>query len=227
MANQKNEGAEQVIRLILIRHGETLSNAGHRYLGRTDEPLSAVGIEKLQKLRRLQLYPPAEILFTGPMKRCRESAGILYPELVNAAGIIEEWREIDFGEFEGRTAKELTDNAAYQAFIDSGGKTPFPGGESREAFCDRSVLGFYKMLDLISGNNMPSAVAAVVHGGTVMAILSRLAGGDYFDHQLRCAEGVICSVSFKTEQVPMTADTGRYECRINIENRITLQGSEV
>lgn len=43
---------ENQINLILIRHGETPSNALGRYLGRTEEDLSEAGKEKLLLIRK-------------------------------------------------------------------------------------------------------------------------------------------------------------------------------
>ena len=39
--------AENQIKLVLIRHGATEGNKEHRYIGRTDEPLSSEVKEKL------------------------------------------------------------------------------------------------------------------------------------------------------------------------------------
>ena len=94
---------------------------------------------------------------------------------------IPEWREMDFGEFEGKNYIELQKNPNYQAWIDSNGTLPFPGGESREAFIKRCEQGFYRMLIGIKGRlqkmdeKQPASkitAGAVVHGGTIMAILS-------------------------------------------------------
>ena len=55
--------------------------------------------------------------------------------------VIPEWTEIDFGLFEGKNHRELSGNMAYQEWIDSNGTLPFPEGESREEFIDRSIAG--------------------------------------------------------------------------------------
>ena len=41
---------------------------------------------------------------------------------------------------------------------------------------------------------------AVVHGGTIMAILSSFYGGDYFDHQVKNGGGYRCLLSGTREQ---------------------------
>ena len=141
----RNRTEDQIeIHLTLIRHGATLSNKEGRYLGKTDEALSSDGIGALEKSVEDRLYQTADVLFSGPMKRCLETAGILYPGQTPI--VIPEWTEMDFGAFEGHNYQELSGNPAYQRWIDSGGTLPFPEGESREEFICRSVAGYEKMV---------------------------------------------------------------------------------
>ena len=61
---------------ILIRHGQTQGNRERRYIGcRTDEPLCPEGIAQLQNRH----YPPVSRVFVSPMRRCVETANLLYP----------------------------------------------------------------------------------------------------------------------------------------------------
>ena len=39
-----------------------------------------------------------------------------------------------------------------------------------------------------------NVIGAIVHGGTIMALLSRFYGGDYFDYQVPNGTGYICTV---------------------------------
>ena len=192
-----------MIRLYLIRHGQTPGNKLQRYIGTTDEPLSTEGKEFLEKLT----YPMPEALYVSPLCRCVETAGILFPG--KSFHIIEELSECDFGEFENKNYKELAGNENYQKWIDSNGTLPFPGGESREQFIRRSMEGFDRMMSdilkrsekntgiqndtdpryLNSDRGTEIPVTAVVHGGTIMAVLSSLTGGEYFDFQVKNGEG--------------------------------------
>lgn len=186
-------GTQTEIRLTLIRHGATLSNKEGRYLGKTEESLSTEGIRALEKAATEGSYPTADLLFSGPMKRCLETAQILYPG--QDPILIPEWTEMDFGAFEGHNYKELSGNPDYQSWIDSGGTLPFPEGESREEFIRRSVAGCEKMLQCLKNGCKtatgfgPQKVSAVVHGGTIMALLSHFLGGEYFDYQVKCGQG--------------------------------------
>ena len=76
-----------------------------------------------------------EIVFMSPMQRCRESAQILFPDREKIE--IPEWKEMNFGAFEGKNYEQLNGNPQYQAWIDSNGTLPFPEGESQAEFIDR------------------------------------------------------------------------------------------
>ena len=72
---------------ILIRHGQTQGNLEHRYIGcRTNEPLCREGIASLQG----KSYPPAAKVFGSPMKRCLETAVLLYPDVPTE--VVEDFR---------------------------------------------------------------------------------------------------------------------------------------
>ena len=102
----RNRPENQIeIRLTLIRHGATLSNKEGRYLGKTDEALSPEGIGMLKKAVTGGNYPTADLLFSGPMKRCLETAQILYPGQTPI--FVPEWTEMDFGAFEGHNYQEV------------------------------------------------------------------------------------------------------------------------
>lgn len=191
---------EVKIELVLIRHGATKSNQEHRYLGRTEEELSAEGRTELENFREKGMYPKVDGIFVSPMKRCRETAKLLYPAVEQR--FIEEWKEMDFGEFEGKNYLELQDNPKYQAWIDSNGTLPFPQGESREQFVERCKLGLHRMLlQLQEEEKKWSTVGIVAHGGTIMAILSAFCGGEYFDYQVKNGRGYVAMVEKSEEHI--------------------------
>lgn len=168
--------------IFLIRHGQTAGNLEGRYIGcKTDEPLCERGKAQLAGRK----MPPVDEVFASPMKRCRQTAQLLYPD--KEPELIENFKECDFGTFEGKNYKELDGRADYQAWIDSGGKAPFPGGESRKAFAARCAKAFLP----IWNRRMEGDFAVVAHGGTLMAIMEAFARpkGSYFDFQAGNGEG--------------------------------------
>ena len=198
--------SENQIKLVLIRHGATAANNEHRYLGKTEEALSKEGIDELQKAKYAKSYPKIDELFSSPMKRCLETAQILYPD--KEARIIPEWEEMDFGAFEGKNYTDLKDDVRYQAWIDSNGTLPFPEGESREEFIKRCEQGFYRMLTCFlktvdERQNGTKTIGLIVHGGTIMALLSSYYCGEYFDYQVANGKGYICMLEGSCEKLKL------------------------
>ena len=64
-----------MIRMYLIRHGSTPGNRERRYIGRTEEDLCEEGILALKG----QEAPEVQRIYASPMRRCIQTAKILYP----------------------------------------------------------------------------------------------------------------------------------------------------
>ena len=180
--------------LILIRHGKTAGNLLGRYIGsRTDEPLCDEGREGLAGKQ----LPEVERLYVSPMKRCVETAEILWPGFDRKKmQKVTDLRECDFGDFENKNYKELSGNGDYQAWIDSNGTLPFPNGESMDAFKSRCLEAFARSVEEVSGAEQEWIASGktgifragiVVHGGTIMAILEQYGypKAAYFDYQVK------------------------------------------
>ena len=154
--------------IYLIRHGKTAGNLSGRYIGKTDEGLCPEGRTALEAIRQRFLsgkdaLPRPETVYTSALKRTRETAAVLFPDLpvcVRAG-----FNECDFGEFEYKNYRELSGNPSYQKWVDSGGTLPFPGGESHENFVNRSAETFSRAVEELSAGKKTAAF--VVHGGTL------------------------------------------------------------
>ena len=180
--------------LILTRHGKTAGNLLGRYIGsRTDEPLCDEGREELAGKQ----LPEVERLYVSPMKRCVETAEILWPGFDRKKmQKVTDLRECDFGDFENKNYKDLSGNGDYQAWIDSNGTLPFPNGESMDAFKSRCLEAFARIVEEVSGAEQEWIASGktgifragiVVHGGTIMAILEQYGypKAAYFDYQVK------------------------------------------
>ena len=187
---------ENQIEMVFIRHGETDSNRRKSYLGWTDEPLSVEGREVIAQNRKK--YPDADFIFTSPMLRCRQTKEILYNN--QPYQMIEKWKEMNFGSFEGKTYLELNGNKDYQRWIDSGGTLPFPDGESREEFILRCRAGLMDCLTRLTEKKVQEKVVCIVHGGTIMALFDSYGKGSYFDYQCRCGQGYECTLSYTMDE---------------------------
>ncbi len=79
-----------MMKIYLIRHSITEGNRRKRYIGRTDEPLCRQGVKLLEG----RTYPRVDKVYASPMKRCLQTAGIIYPDMRPL--VIEELAECDF-----------------------------------------------------------------------------------------------------------------------------------
>ena len=174
------------MKINLIRHGKTEGNLTKKYIGSTDESLCPQGRAELSET----VYPDCDIVVTSPMKRCTETAEIIYPG--KKPLIYDGLRECDFGRFEGKNHIEMNGDPEYQSWIDKGGLAAFPGGEDSTAFRERSVGAFLRAVGEHGG---VSVISFVVHGGTIMSVLERLAvpHREFYEYMTENGHGYILS----------------------------------
>jgi len=172
-------GDENKIKLVLIRHGQVQGNVEKRYIGSTDEHLTVLGRTHLAS----RTYPEVARVFSSPLNRCIETARIIYPDM--EPELISDFREMNFGLFEGKNYNDLKDDRRYQNWIDSNGMDAFPEGEDVASFTQRVMEALGEILiDLAGFKGQVTKAALVVHGGTIMAILSGLGLNSFFDKML-------------------------------------------
>jgi broad specificity phosphatase PhoE len=127
--------------LVLVRHGETATNAQGRLLGRADPPLTDLGRRQAATLaERVAPGDRAPVrLVTSPLRRARETAaglGLGLPVEVD-----ERWVEVDYGELEGRALEEVPLEVwdrwrADPAWVPGGGESLTMVGERVRAACE-------------------------------------------------------------------------------------------
>ena len=151
--------------IYFIRHGETDYNKEKRYQGCLDIPLSGEG---KQKLYRADFTP--EVVYVSALKRSAETAELLFPGVEQIA--VPELNEMNFGDFEGRTANEMENDPAYRRWVEDNCESRCPNGESREEFNKRVQNAVIKLVsdEAAAGKE---EVVIVAHGGTIMAALQR------------------------------------------------------
>jgi len=156
-------------RITFIRHGFTQGNVDGKYIGTTDLPLAKEGAEQLYDIAEKADYPSFQKIYISPLKRCLQTAYILAPNCYMVE--MPQLREMDFGEFEGKTPGELKDREDYKKFLEGGLDNPPPGGESV-----REVVGrCYDALSVIIGDMMEEGLtncAVITHSGIIMNMLA-------------------------------------------------------
>lgn len=152
--------------VLFIRHGATAGNLEKRYIGRTDQPLCDLGRQQALALAGKGLC--VHRLFASPALRTVQTAETVFPGM--GPTLLADLWETDFGDFEGKTAAELSHDPRYRAWVDAGCRTPCPNGEGIPAFKDRCCRAFLQAMAHAPDNTV---TAFVIHGGCIMAILER------------------------------------------------------
>lgn len=157
-------------KLHLIRHGLTQANLDGIYAGsRTDVPLCEAGIAQLKALKQEFTYPEVDLVLTSPLLRARQTADILFPG-VRQIGV-DDLREIDFGDFDGKSAAQLQNDPAFHDFLDPKKQTTPPGGESGQDFARRCSLALQRLCEFLLKSETRE-IAVVSHGGLIMTALA-------------------------------------------------------
>ena len=156
------------MRLILMRHGETIWNAEQRLQGHDNAPLSARGREQALAFRHLlaELRPKAVV--SSDLGRCRETVGLIgHPDAPADARL----RELGMGEWTGRRKPDLIAEHPREYWAWRAGEHYPPGGESWQDFRARVEDGLRDWLARTDGD-----LLAVVHSGVIRAALSAFLG---------------------------------------------------
>lgn len=155
----------------LIRHGLTQGNIEGRYIGSTDMPICEQGERQLEQMRDQCEYPNVGRVYVSPLTRARQSAAILFPE--HEQSVTDGLRELDFGDFEGKTGEELDKLPEFREWIGSAMASAPPNGESGAALVERVSVALADIFAEMMRDRVSSA-AVVTHGGVIMTLLAAM-----------------------------------------------------
>lgn len=158
------------LHLDMLRHGETLSGGGFR--GRLDDELSAAGWQQLRAA--VAQGAPWQRIVSSPLRRCMGFAVELAEQQNLPLEVEPDLRELDFGDWEGRTAAELMIHQSDDLgrfWRDPYGFTP-PGAEPLIEFETRILAAIERMTDRCTGER----VLLITHAGVMRLLLARARG---------------------------------------------------
>ena len=173
-------------RLQLIRHGMTEANENGIYIGKTDLPLSPKGAADLAAKMDEFDYPSVHRVYTSPLLRCRETADILFPEIEIVP--VDDFRELDLGEFEGKTVDELLKRDDYKAWLKGGKDVRPPKGESLEEMTARTYTGLHNVIMDMMESGLTHC-ALITHAGIISNMLAGFGLPKYSPSQINTEPG--------------------------------------
>ena len=179
--------SEPATTLFLVRHGRTSLTEARRIsggfgadpslsdAGRNDANAVAVELTRIGRTGPFAHLSSPVVVVCSPMARTRETANIIAAQLGASVEVLEELREISFGDWDGLTNEEVSskDHDAYQAWKGSWEASP-PNGESLAVFNERVLEAKRLILERHAG----ASVVVVAHVMPIRGFVSQaLEGG--------------------------------------------------
>lgn len=170
--------------LYLIRHGATVGSGLMRYKGSMDVPLSEKGIRQMQEVATYLYHKIAQVgdrhlyLYSSPLSRALKSAEIIGEKLGIRPVIMEEFRERNFGLWEGMTFDEIMNSypQEFEAWKRDPLKYSPPQGESTLQVRERVIKGLKGIYKGNLNHLTDYSIILVAHGGVNRIILCELLG---------------------------------------------------
>lgn len=154
----------ELLRIYLIRHGETEWSISGQHTGRTDIPLTTHGEEQAAKLELYFKNISFTQVLTSPMQRARQTCALA--GLGNVSAIADDLSEWNYGVYEGLRSVDIREQRVdWNIFRDG-----CPQGESPEQIGQRADR-FITQLRKIEGN-----IALFSHGHFSSVLATRWIG---------------------------------------------------
>jgi broad specificity phosphatase PhoE len=158
------------MRLILIRHGETLWNREKKVQGTSDIELSEVGVKQARLLALALRDEKIDAIYASPLKRAYETARIIgqfHEGPIHVEGGLVEMNQ---GDFEGLQYHELMERHRpfLKQWIADPGLVKIPNGESLAELQERA----WQVIESILCK--PRNALVVSHNFTIASILCKI-----------------------------------------------------
>jgi broad specificity phosphatase PhoE len=160
-------------RIVLVRHGETVWHGENRYAGSSDIELTERGREQAHALTLWAVGANISRIYVSPLGRAQLTARPVAATLGLIPVIDNRLRELDFGEGEGLTSREMRERfpQQYAAFCRNPVEHYLPGGENPRAAIARGRA----LLDEIAAEtDSHSRVLLVTHNTLIRLLLCDL-----------------------------------------------------
>ena len=164
------ERKRKMVRLLIVRHGYSLTNKDKKYTGQTDVPLDRIGhLQAEAAARYIAEKYKVDAIYSSDLCRAVETARPLSERLSLPIYKDARLREYFMGEWEGMGFAEAKEKFSETAAIlkSEPWRVRYDGGESMDEVFMR-IRGF---MEEILRENEGKTVAVVSHGGAIRQIL--------------------------------------------------------
>jgi len=153
----------------LLRHGEP--EGGSRYRGNSiDDPLSKKGWS--QMWATVGDNPPWDVIVSSPLQRCEAFADALAEKMSKPVFIKEQFKEVSFGCWEGKTRVQLKQHKLqeYNAFYSDPVNNRPSGAEPLNDFIARVTDAYDDVVNSYANQH----ILIVAHAGVIRATLAHV-----------------------------------------------------
>ena len=199
------------VRLVLVRHAETVGNRQQRWTGWSHTPVSELGHEQIRRTaaRLAQEQDEFGALYSSPLDRAWQTAGQIGKAICRPPTPLAALKEMHFGELEAiQSERFATDHPEiyqrWQQWTDE--SFGWPGGETRRAFRTRVA----NALEQLAADHPGGTILIVTHSGVIRMALAHFGPHQYAEWwQLRVGN---CSLTHlvlgqAVVEVPILNDT--------------------
>jgi len=171
---QRAQGSLTPTRLYLVRHGQVAEGHTNRYHGHNDIGLSPRGVKQFEDLAAQLAAIPLQGVYSSDLTRTIKGAEIISRGRGLASQIVPEFREVNFGAWEGLTFGEILEQypSQLEARLRDLSSFRIPGGESLEDVEARALPRLRELL----GRHRDAAFLIVAHAGINRVILCEALG---------------------------------------------------
>jgi probable phosphomutase (TIGR03848 family) len=158
--------------LLLLRHAVT-DHTGARLSGWTPGlHLSEEGRQQAKALAERLGPLPVDALYASPLERCQETAAAIADARGLTVETLEDVGEVRYGDWTGRTLKELAREPLWKVVQATPSAARFPGGESLYQMQARAV----QTIERLRAAHPEQTVAVCSHGDVIKALVCHYLG---------------------------------------------------
>lgn len=158
-------------KIVLIRHGETAWNQEGRVQGLTDTSLNDTGVRQAESLALALKEERLNAIYSSPLRRALDTARVIAEQHGLQVQVEDDLREMDVGDMDGLTYKELRERYAdfMKEWSENVSTLKMPGGEHISELQERA---WQTIQDIVSKH--PGATVAVVsHNFVIQSIICK------------------------------------------------------